>query len=257
MPSYDAINRFVNGVDPQALAKALNQWLGVHQDKLPKSLALDGKDLGHSLGAVVTLCRHEASRHPPSLKLRRTGLPATAGKRTIANCPWHRNLSSRVVAFWKTRPSPPTPCIPKKTNRIIFALGGENLSVIKENQENYRKYAEQLLNGRPVDLVGELERGHDRFEVWDITIVPVDTEVSPFPHIAQIIKCTRIYRSIKEGSEPEMAVRLFGTSHEEGSKTAAQLLKMIRGHWSVENLNHWKRDATYWREDSQANALVS
>lgn len=62
MPSYDAINRFVNGVDPQALAKAFNQWLGVHQDKLPKSLALDGKDLGHSLGAVVTLCRHEDGR---------------------------------------------------------------------------------------------------------------------------------------------------------------------------------------------------
>lgn len=79
--------------------------------------------------------------------------------------------------------------------------------------------------------------------------MPVDTEVSPFPHIAQIIKVTRIYRSTKEGSEPEMAVRLFGTSHEEGSKTHAQLLKMVRGQWSVENLNHWKRDATYWRED--------
>jgi len=46
-----------------------------------------------------------------------------------------------------------------------------------------------------------------------------------------------------------MAVRLFGTSHEYGSKTAAQISNMIREHWSVENLNHWKRDATYWRED--------
>ena len=48
---------------------------------------------------------------------------------------------------------------------------------------------------------------------------------------------------------PEIAVRLLGTSHEYGSKTAAQISKMIREHWSVENLNHWKRDATYWRED--------
>ncbi|MCH7228157.1 hypothetical protein MLD59_18595, partial [Verrucomicrobiaceae bacterium E54] len=30
---------------------------------------------------------------------------------------------------------------------------------------------------------------------------------------------------------------------------AAQIGKMIRDHWSVENLNHWKRDATCWRED--------
>lgn len=38
---------------------------------------------------------------------------------------------------------------------------------------------------------------------------------------AQIIKCTRMYRSTQEGSE----------------------------HWSVEDLNHSKRDASYWRED--------
>jgi hypothetical protein len=100
-----------------------------------------------------------------------------------------------------------------------------------------------------VDLVGELERGHGRFEVRDITVVAVDTEVSPFPHIALIVKCTRLYRSTKKGEEPKMAVRLFGSSHEYGSKSAAQIGKMIREHWSVENLNHWKRDATYWRED--------
>ena len=62
MPSYDAINNFVNGVDPEELGKALNLWLSVHQDKLPRSLALDGKDLGHALGAVITLCRHEDGR---------------------------------------------------------------------------------------------------------------------------------------------------------------------------------------------------
>jgi hypothetical protein len=49
-------------VDPHALAETFNRWLALHQDKLPKSLALDGKDLGHSLGAIVTLCRHEDGR---------------------------------------------------------------------------------------------------------------------------------------------------------------------------------------------------
>lgn len=62
MPSYDALNNFVNEADPEALAKAFNQWLAAHEDKLPKSLALDGKDLGHAHGAVVTLCRHEDGR---------------------------------------------------------------------------------------------------------------------------------------------------------------------------------------------------
>lgn len=100
-----------------------------------------------------------------------------------------------------------------------------------------------------MDLIGELERGHGRFELRDITIAAVDTEVSPFPHIAQIIKCTRLYRTSEKGAEPKMAVRLFGTSIGYGNKTAVQISRIIREHWSVENLNHWKRDATYWRED--------
>jgi len=108
---------------------------------------------------------------------------------------------------------------------LIFEFGGESFSAIKKNQGNYHKYAGKLLKDRPVDLVGELERGHGRFEIRDITMVAVDIEVSPFPHIAQIIKCTRIYRSTEEGAESEMSVRLFGTSHEYGSKTAAQIGK--------------------------------
>lgn len=100
-----------------------------------------------------------------------------------------------------------------------------------------------------MDLTGEIERGHGRFEIRDITMVAVDTEVSPFPHVEQIIKCTRIYRSTKQGAEPEMSVRLYGTSHAYGNKSAGQISKITRGHWSVENLNHWKRDASYWRED--------
>ena len=62
MPSYDALNNFINEADPKALANAFNQWLSVHQDKLPRSLALDGKDLGHNLGAIITLCQHEDGR---------------------------------------------------------------------------------------------------------------------------------------------------------------------------------------------------
>lgn len=60
LPGYDALNDIVNQVDPHALASAINQWLAAHSDLLPKSLALDGKDLGAKgkLGALVTLCHH-------------------------------------------------------------------------------------------------------------------------------------------------------------------------------------------------------
>ena len=60
MPGYDALNDIINQVDPHSLARAINAWLIAHSDLLPKTLAIDGKDLGGkgSLGALVTLCHH-------------------------------------------------------------------------------------------------------------------------------------------------------------------------------------------------------
>ena len=77
----------------------------------------------------------------------------------------------------------------------------------------------------------------------------VDTGISAFPHYAQLNQCTRIYCSAQKGNEPEVAVRLHGTSHEFGSKTATQLATMIRELWRVEILHPWKRDASSWQKE--------
>jgi len=60
MPGYGAINDIVNRVCPVELARTLNAWLTANSEHLPKSLALDGKDLGAKgrLGGIVTLCFH-------------------------------------------------------------------------------------------------------------------------------------------------------------------------------------------------------
>jgi len=60
MPGYDAFNDLVNTVDPVSLAASLNRWLIANSDLLPKTLAMDGKDLGGkgTLGAIITLCHH-------------------------------------------------------------------------------------------------------------------------------------------------------------------------------------------------------
>ena len=60
MPGYDAFNDLVNAVDPVSLAASLNRWLIANSDLLPKTLAMDGKDLGGkgTLGAIITLCHH-------------------------------------------------------------------------------------------------------------------------------------------------------------------------------------------------------
>ena len=38
-------------------------------------------------------------------------------------------------------------------------------------------------------------------------------------------------------------------SIEEGKHSHARLAQIGHDHWSLENKNHWRRDATRWRED--------
>ena len=60
MPGCGALNDLINRIDPVELARALNAWLTENSDLFPKSLALDGKDLGAKsrLGGIVILCFH-------------------------------------------------------------------------------------------------------------------------------------------------------------------------------------------------------
>ncbi len=60
---------------------------------------------------------------------------------------------------------------------------------------------------------------------------------------------TRWYREKKSSADFKSETRYFITSQEEGKASHSRLAEIARGHWSVENKNHWKKDATLWRED--------
>lgn len=54
-----------------------------------------------------------------------------------------------------------------------------------------------------------------------------------------------------DGTPVSDHVRYWITSldNDEQERPPSQVLKLCRGHWSVENKNHWKRDAI-WNEDA-------
>ena len=138
--------------------------------------------------------------------------------------------------------------MPKKTACLIVENGGDYLIALKNNQKNLRLFAGALLDARPLDFAGQLECGHGRIEQRNLCIAPIDSDISPFPHARQVLSCTRIYTS-KNGGETKTETRYFITSIEPGKRSLQQYAAIIRQHWSIENLNHWKRDSSMWRED--------
>ena len=97
--------------------------------------------------------------------------------------------------------------------------------------------------------MSDWEKGHGRIERRHLARCDLDQDISPFPGARQLVRSTREWF---EGSDAELKsdTRYFITSLRGEEKSAAQLAAAIRGHWSVENKNHWKRDAALWKEDA-------
>lgn len=124
---------------------------------------------------------------------------------------------------------------------------------LKGNQKTLFKKARQRLGFQKISGMGpvwesEIESGHGRIEKRTLRVIPLDEEISSFPGARQLIALTRYWTGKKTG-RPRAEMRIFITSLEEGEKSPGQLAEIGRGHWSVENKNHWRRDTSRWRED--------
>jgi hypothetical protein len=133
----------------------------------------------------------------------------------------------------------------------ILLKGGDYLIALKDNQPTLHKQAQSKLAAQPPAYTREVESGHGRIEIRQLFRVELDEDISSFPQGRQLLGITRHYTTKTEDefstSEPE--TRYFITSLIWGECSPRQLTTFIRGHWSVENKNHWKRDASRWRED--------
>lgn len=57
------------------------------------------------------------------------------------------------------------------------------------------------------------------------------------------------------GAQDKSHVRHFLTSLDSGE--SQRIPAAVRGHWSVENLNHYKRDTCLWREDDHRHRRIN
>jgi len=58
-PGYDVYRDLLAALDLDAFAAALTAWLQAQAGLLPKTLALDGKTIRDTLGAIISLVDHE------------------------------------------------------------------------------------------------------------------------------------------------------------------------------------------------------
>lgn len=77
--------------------------------------------------------------------------------------------------------------------------------------------------------------------------VAVEPDALPFPGARQVFD-TRNTTTYKKDGKTTHHTRYFVTSLTDREAGDARLAALARGQWSVENPNHWRRDAL-WGED--------
>lgn len=88
-----------------------------------------------------------------------------------------------------------------------------------------------------------VDQGHGRVEVRRLWCCPITPEEIGFAGASQLIRLERHW----EGREnkPELEVRFAVVSLLPEQAGPARLAALARGHWSIENGNHYRRDRTF------------
>ncbi len=104
--------------------------------------------------------------------------------------------------------------------------------------------------GETLDTRKTVDQAHGRFETRRLTASTALNEYIDWPGVRQVFECTYTRKNLRTG---EVACQThYGiTSLEPNRATAADLLRLKRGHWAIENKSHWIRDMLLGEDASQ------
>ena len=284
-PSYATIRRATMAVDADEFDRIVNTWAGEQADRRgrtrtvgdgtpededgddtadPGSADSDPTDHASSVGAdlvgvavdgkAVRGARRDDGTQVQLLSALRHDTGMVIGQANVEN-----DKSNEIVAF----PALIEPLdlagrvvtadamhTQKNAARLVVSKCGHYVLGVKQNQPKLWDAAIEA--GNSIDINDpEFEtstRGHgriDRHRVWSLRV----PETTSFPHARRFIIVER-ESSTLDDVRVSIETRFYVTDLAEADACVEQLLRLVRGHWSIESL-HWVRDNTFDEDRSQ------
>ena len=100
-----------------------------------------------------------------------------------------------------------------------------------------------------MDRATTLDKGHGRRERRTLLATTALNEYPDWPGVAQV---GQVASEVTRDGKASTEVRHFITSVPRRLAGAGQLLRYVRGHWSIENRSHHVRDTTFGEDASRA-----
>jgi predicted transposase YbfD/YdcC len=245
----------LSGLDKENVEQKLSHWaeslqLQSQQEDIYEATSIDGKSLrgskkqgapaahllsavGHRLG--LTLCQVAVSDKTNEI---------TAIKHLLDQL----ILEDRVITVDALLTQ-------QEVSQTIVDGGGHYVMIVKENQPRLLAQLKGAIEGipfysQPPQQASTVDYQHGRIEERKIISSSVPADQGLWPGLNQVFKIER--RVIKQKSRQETYEQEYGiTSLNRERASAEVLLRIVRGHWCIENKSHWVRDVIYDEDRSQ------
>jgi hypothetical protein len=167
VPCYNAFRELLPMIRLDQLLELLTGWLTQHEGILPRTLALDGKDLGAQLGLIISLINTTGSGAGARPGLEHDGTPAPVLAMAVASGKGHEQAAAQglleredVDLRGALLTADALHCQHATLHQIVAVKGGDYLVSLKDNQPKAAAYAVQALAGA-IPLFAQITRPTD------------------------------------------------------------------------------------------------
>jgi len=153
VPCYNAFRELLPMIDLDEMLTLLSAWLTQHDGALPRTLAMDGKDLGGQLGIIVSLINTTQSGGGAQPGREHDGTPAPPVAMAVASGQGHELATAQQLL---ERPdvdlrnavvtADALHCQHNTLHEIVAVKGGDYVVSLKNNQPHAATYARKVLD---------------------------------------------------------------------------------------------------------------
>ena len=256
VPCAATLHTVLRRVDREVLEAQLGAWAETLLGEAPRpaagedAIAIDGKTLrGSQKQGAPGAHLLSALAHRVGLTLAQQAVDDKTNEIPVAlELLRHIVLEGRIVTMDALLTQ-------RQIAQHIVAARGDYVMVVKENQPQLLEdiqtvFALAPMAGERRTAAATVDLGHGRIEQRWLQTSNILAGYSDWPGLAQVFRLERQVIRKKTGEVREEVVAGV-TSLTPERADAAQLLALVRGHWSIENRSHWVRDVTFDEDRSQ------
>jgi predicted transposase YbfD/YdcC len=135
------------------------------------------------------------------------------------------------------------------------------LVCVKGNAKDLRRKAEQILRRKAGDIqrARTVDKDHGRIETRELELVSTTPVETGWPHTHVMCRVTRQRETRRRGQTVDSSCQqvYYVGSFAASTYTAEQVLGLSRGHWSIENGLHHRKDRSLDEDRNRASGRGS